>query len=152
MATFKLRDPGLEYPFSSFDLSNPFSQVLHVECSFEPGRDSSFSSSFKQKSILCSDSDSEAFTPGYATSTERSTGYPDLPRTHFRPISASELSPGGRRESEFESEPKQNVPIASQIAHSKIHRQISNRWKRTQRRRPLLWEVRAWSLGSSPQA
>ncbi|XP_040093521.1 uncharacterized protein KIAA0232 homolog isoform X2 [Oryx dammah] len=114
---FQVEDPGLEYPFSSFDLSNPFSQVLHVECSFEPEGIASFSPSFKPKSILCSDSDSEAFHPRICD-VDR-TQYRAIrisPRTHFRPISASELSPGGGSESEFESERDEaNVPIPSQV-------------------------------------
>uniref|UniRef100_A0A8C3X126 KIAA0232 n=1 Tax=Catagonus wagneri TaxID=51154 RepID=A0A8C3X126_9CETA len=113
---FQVEDPGLEYSFSSFDLSNPFSQVLHVECSFEPEGIASFSPSFKPKSILCSDSDSEVFHPRIC-GVDR-TQYRAIrisPRTHFRPISASELSPGGGSESEFESEKDEaNVPIPSQ--------------------------------------
>ncbi|KAM9742198.1 uncharacterized protein KIAA0232 homolog isoform 2-T3 [Dama dama] len=114
---FQVEDPGLEYPFSSFDLSNPFSQVLHVECSFEPEGIASFSPSFKPKSILCSDSDSEVFHPRICD-VDR-TQYRAIrisPRTHFRPISASELSPGGGSESEFESERDEaNIPIPSQV-------------------------------------
>ncbi|XP_042792895.1 uncharacterized protein KIAA0232 homolog isoform X3 [Panthera leo] len=113
---FQVEDPGLEYSFSSFDLSNPFSQVLHVECSFEPEGIASFSPSFKPKSILCSDSDGEAFHPRIC-GVDR-TQYRAIrisPRTHFRPISASELSPGGGSESEFESEKEEaNLPIPSQ--------------------------------------
>ncbi|XP_008571335.1 PREDICTED: uncharacterized protein KIAA0232 homolog isoform X4 [Galeopterus variegatus] len=110
---FQVEDPGLEYSFSSFDLSNPFSQVLHVECSFEPEGIASFSPSFKPKSILCSDSDSEVFHPRIC-GVDR-TQYRAIrisPRTHFRPISASELSPGGGSESEFESE-KDEFPVLS---------------------------------------
>ncbi|XP_012520568.1 PREDICTED: uncharacterized protein KIAA0232 homolog isoform X1 [Propithecus coquereli] len=114
---FQVEDPGLEYSFSSFDLSNPFSQVLHVECSFEPEGITSFSPSFKPKSILCSDSDSEVFHPRIC-GVDR-TQYRAIrisPRTHFRPISASELSPGGGSESEFESEKDEaNIPIPSQV-------------------------------------
>ncbi|XP_058428412.1 uncharacterized protein KIAA0232 homolog isoform X2 [Marmota monax] len=116
-SNFQVEDPGLEYSFSSFDLSNPFSQVLHVECSFEPEGIASFSPSFKPKSILCSDSDSEAFHPRIC-GVDR-TQYRAIrisPRTHFRPISASELSPGGGSESEFESEKDEvNIPIPSQV-------------------------------------
>ncbi|XP_007649909.1 uncharacterized protein KIAA0232 homolog isoform X4 [Cricetulus griseus] len=116
-SNFQVEDPGLEYSFSSFDLSNPFSQVLHVECSFEPEGIASFSPSFKPKSILCSDSDSEVFHPRIC-GVDR-TQYRAIrisPRTHFRPISASELSPGGGSESEFESERDEaNIPIPSQI-------------------------------------
>ncbi|XP_019483983.1 PREDICTED: uncharacterized protein KIAA0232 homolog isoform X2 [Hipposideros armiger] len=114
---FQVEDPGLEYSFSSFDLRNPFSQVLHVECSFEPEGIASFSPSFKPKSILCSDSDSEVFHPRIC-GVDR-TQYRAIrisPRTHFRPISASELSPGGGSESEFESEKDEaNIPIPSQV-------------------------------------
>ncbi|XP_037598140.1 uncharacterized protein KIAA0232 homolog isoform X3 [Cebus imitator] len=116
-SNFQVEDPGLEYSFSSFDLSNPFSQVLHVECSFEPEGIASFSPSFKPKSILCSDSDSEVFHPRIC-GVDR-TQYRAIrisPRTHFRPISASELSPGGGSESEFESEKDEaNIPIPSQV-------------------------------------
>ncbi|XP_078223689.1 uncharacterized protein KIAA0232 homolog isoform X4 [Callithrix jacchus] len=114
---FQVEDPGLEYSFSSFDVSNPFSQVLHVECSFEPEGIASFSPSFKPKSILCSDSDSEVLHPRIC-GVDR-TQYRAIrisPRTHFRPISASELSPGGGSESEFESEKDEaNIPIPSQV-------------------------------------
>ncbi|XP_076993189.1 uncharacterized protein KIAA0232 homolog [Tamandua tetradactyla] len=114
---FQVEDPGLEYSFSSFDLSNPFSQVLHVECSFEPEGIASLNPSFKPKSILCSDSDSEVFHPRIC-GVDR-TQYRAIrisPRTHFRPISASELSPGGGSESEFESEKDEaNIPIPSQV-------------------------------------
>ncbi|XP_012579647.1 PREDICTED: uncharacterized protein KIAA0232 homolog [Condylura cristata] len=113
---FQVEDPGLEYSFSSFDLTNPFSQVLHVECSFEPEGIASFSPSFKPKSILCSDSDSEALHPRIC-GVDR-TQYRAIrisPRTHFRPISASELSPGAGSESEFESEKDEaNVPLPPQ--------------------------------------
>ncbi|EDM00043.1 rCG35767 [Rattus norvegicus] len=116
-SNFQVEDPGLEYSFSSFDLSNPFSQVLHVECSFEPEGIASFSPSFKPKSILCSDSDSEVFHPRIC-GVDR-TQYRAIrisPRTHFRPISASELSPAGGSESEFESEKDEaNIPIPSQV-------------------------------------
>ncbi|XP_036982773.2 uncharacterized protein KIAA0232 homolog isoform X1 [Artibeus jamaicensis] len=114
---FQVEDPGLEYPLSSFDLNSPFSQVLHVECSFEPEGIASFSPSFKPKSILCSDSDSEVFHPRIC-GVDR-TQYRAIrisPRTHFRPISASELSPGEGSESEFESEKDEaSIPIPSQV-------------------------------------
>ncbi|XP_072476275.1 uncharacterized protein KIAA0232 homolog isoform X1 [Notamacropus eugenii] len=113
---FQVEDPGLEYSFSSFDLNNPFSQVLHVECSFEPEGIASFSPSFKPKSILCSDSDSEVFHPRIC-GVDR-TQYRAIrisPRTHFRPISASELSPGGGSESEFESEKDEANTLPSQV-------------------------------------
>ncbi|XP_041724252.2 uncharacterized protein KIAA0232-like [Coregonus clupeaformis] len=105
-AGFRGEEPGLDYPFASFDLNNPFSQVLHVECSFEPEDMASFSPGFKPKSILCSDSENEAFHPRIY-GINRTTQYRAIrisPRTHFRPISASELSPGGGSESEAESE------------------------------------------------
>ncbi|XP_057282741.1 uncharacterized protein KIAA0232 homolog isoform X4 [Pezoporus wallicus] len=114
---FQVEEPGLEYSFSSFDLNNPFSQVLHVECSFEPEGIASFSPSFKPKSILCSDSDSEALHPRIC-GVDR-TQYRAIrisPRTHFRPISASELSPGGGSESEFESEKDEGgIAVPSQV-------------------------------------
>ncbi|OPJ70893.1 hypothetical protein AV530_017232 [Patagioenas fasciata monilis] len=114
---FQVEEPGLEYSFSSFDLNNPFSQVLHVECSFEPEGIASFSPSFKPKSILCSDSDSEVLHPRIC-GVDR-TQYRAIrisPRTHFRPISASELSPGGGSESEFESEKDEGgIAVSSQV-------------------------------------
>ncbi|XP_066243463.1 uncharacterized protein KIAA0232 homolog isoform X1 [Saccopteryx leptura] len=114
---FQVEDPGLEYSFSSFDLNNPFSQVLHVECSFEPEAIASFSPGFKPKSILCSDSDSEVFHPRIC-GVDR-TQYRAIrisPRTHFRPISASELSPGGGSDSEFESEKDEaSLPVPPQV-------------------------------------
>ncbi|XP_071600113.1 uncharacterized protein KIAA0232 homolog isoform X1 [Heliangelus exortis] len=114
---FQVEEPGLEYSFSSFDLNNPFSQVLHVECSFEPEGIASFSPSFKPKSILCSDSDSEVLHPRIC-GVDR-TQYRAIrisPRTHFRPISASELSPGGGSESEFESEKDEGgLAVPSQV-------------------------------------
>lgn len=114
---FQVEDPGLEYSFSSFDFSDPFSQVLHVECSFEPEGVASFSPSFKPKSILCSDSDSRVSHPRIC-GVDR-TQYRAIrisPRTHFRPISASELSPGGGSESEFESEKEEaNISMPSQV-------------------------------------
>ncbi|KAM8802365.1 uncharacterized protein KIAA0232 homolog isoform 2-T2 [Rhynchonycteris naso] len=114
---FQVEDPGLEYSFSSFDLNNPFSQVLHVECSFEPEAIASFSPGFKPKSILCSDSDSDVFHPRIC-GVDR-TQYRAIrisPRTHFRPISASELSPGGGSDSEFESEKEEtSLPVPPQV-------------------------------------
>ncbi|XP_051918276.1 uncharacterized protein KIAA0232 homolog [Hippocampus zosterae] len=95
----------LEYPFGSLDLNNPFSQVLHVECSFEPEDMASFSPGFKPKSILCSDSESEAFCPRiYGINQTQYRAIRISPRTHFRPISASELSPGGVSDSEAETD------------------------------------------------
>ncbi|XP_042194803.1 uncharacterized protein KIAA0232 homolog isoform X3 [Callorhinchus milii] len=115
-SNYQTQEPSVEYSFSSFDLSNPFSQVLHVECSFEPERLASFSPSFKPKSILCSDSESEAFHPKiYSIDKTQYRAIRISPRTHFRPISASELSPGGGSESEFESEKEEvGIPILSQ--------------------------------------
>lgn len=99
-------EQGLEYPFASFNLSNPFSQVLHVECSFEPEDMAAFSPGFKPKSILCSDSEGDAFHHPRLYGINR-TQYRAIrisPRTHFRPISASELSPGGASDSEAETD------------------------------------------------
>ncbi|XP_044298733.1 uncharacterized protein KIAA0232 homolog isoform X3 [Varanus komodoensis] len=113
---FQAEESGLEYSFSSFDLNNPFSQVLHVECTFEPEGIASFSPCFKPKSILCSDSDREVFRPRICGPGR--TQYRAIrisPRTHFRPISASELSPCGGSESDFESEKDEgNITAPSQ--------------------------------------
>uniref|UniRef100_A0A8C7XW61 KIAA0232 n=1 Tax=Oryzias sinensis TaxID=183150 RepID=A0A8C7XW61_9TELE len=98
-------DQGLEYPFASFNLNNPFSQVLHVECSFEPEDMASFSPGFKPKSILCSDSESEPFhSQIYGINRTQYRAIRISPRTHFRPISASELSPVGVSDSEAETD------------------------------------------------
>ncbi|XP_072898769.1 uncharacterized protein KIAA0232 homolog isoform X1 [Hemitrygon akajei] len=116
-SNYQNQEPGVEYSFSSFDLNNPFSQVLHVECSFESERLATFSPSFKPKSILCSDSENETFHPKiYSIDKTQYRAIRISPRTHFRPIPASELSPGGGSESEFESEKEEvTVPILSQI-------------------------------------
>ncbi|TRY96514.1 hypothetical protein DNTS_030408 [Danionella cerebrum] len=108
---FHGEEPGLDYPFSSFDLNNPFSQVLHVECSFEPEDMASFSPGFKPKSILCSDN--ELFCPWlYGINRTHYRAIRISPRTHFRPISASELSPGGCSESDVESEKEESsIPV-----------------------------------------
>ncbi|KAM6949328.1 uncharacterized protein KIAA0232 homolog [Aplochiton taeniatus] len=107
---FPGEEPRLDYPFTSFDLNNPFSQVLHVECSFEPEDMASFSPGFKPKSILCSDSENEAFHPRiYGINRTQYRAIRISPRTHFRPISASELSPGEGSESEAESEKEQEM-------------------------------------------
>ncbi|EHA98891.1 hypothetical protein GW7_04240 [Heterocephalus glaber] len=113
---FQVEDPGFEYSFFSFDLSNPFSQVLHVECSFEPEGIVSFNLTFKPKSILCSDSGSEVFHPQICGVDRTQYGAIQTSlRTHFHPISASELSPGRGSKSEFESEKdKASVPILPQ--------------------------------------
>lgn len=110
---FRGEEPGLDYPFSSFDLNNPFSQVLHVECSFEPEDMASFSPGFKPKSILCSDSDNEPICPWlYGINRTQYRAIRISPRTHFRPISASELSPGGCSESDVESEKEEaSLPV-----------------------------------------
>lgn len=107
---------GLDYPFSSFDLSNPFSQVLHVECSFEPEDMASFSPGFKPKSILCSNSDNEPFSPRlYGINRTQYRAIRISPRTHFRPISASELSPGWCSVSDGESEKEEmSLPVSGQ--------------------------------------
>ncbi|XP_042583955.1 uncharacterized protein KIAA0232 homolog isoform X3 [Cyprinus carpio] len=108
---FRGEESGLDYPFSSFDLNNPFSQVLHVECSFEPEDMASFSPGFKPKSILCSDN--EPFCPWlYGIKRTQYRAIRISPRTHFRPISASELSPGGCSESDVESEKEEaSLPV-----------------------------------------
>lgn len=107
---------GLDYPFTSFDLNNPFSQVLHVECSFEPEDIASFSPGFKPKSILCSNSDKEPFSPRlYGINHTQYRAIRISPRTHFRPISASELSPGWCSVSDGESEKEEmSLPISGQ--------------------------------------
>ncbi|KAM4707572.1 uncharacterized protein KIAA0232 homolog [Discoglossus pictus] len=101
---FQLDEPGMGYSFSSFELNNRFSQVLHVECSFEPEGIVAASPNLKPKS-LCSEADGDIGHPRVCGIDK--TQYRSIrisPRTHFRPISASELSPGGGSESEFESE------------------------------------------------
>ncbi|KAI5101596.1 hypothetical protein C0J45_8799, partial [Silurus meridionalis] len=107
---------GLDYPFSSFDLNNPFSQVLHVECSFEPEDMASFSPGFKPKSILCSNSDNAPFSPRlYGINRTQYRAIRISPRTHFRPISASELSPGWCSVSDGESEKEEmGFPVPDQ--------------------------------------
>ncbi|KAM9500218.1 uncharacterized protein KIAA0232 homolog isoform 1-T1 [Clarias gariepinus] len=104
---------GLDYPF---DLDNPFSQVLHVECSFEPEDIASFSPGFKPKSILCSNSDNEPFSPRlYGINRTQYRAIRISPRTHFRPISASELSPGWCSVSDGESEKEEaSLPVTGQ--------------------------------------
>ncbi|XP_006875363.1 PREDICTED: uncharacterized protein KIAA0232 homolog [Chrysochloris asiatica] len=115
---FQVEDPGLECPFSSLDLGSPLAQVLHVECALEPEGMASFSPSFKPKSILCSDSDGEVFHP--RTCSVDRTQYRAIrisPRTHFRPISTADLSPGGGSESESESEKDEpSVPVPPQVS------------------------------------
>ncbi|CAL8376817.1 unnamed protein product [Boreogadus saida] len=102
---FSSKEQDLEYPFASISLTNPFSQVLHVECSFEPEDMASFSPGFKPKSILCSDSESEALQQRiYGINRTQYRAIRISPRTHFRPISASDLSPAGGSDSEAESE------------------------------------------------
>nr|XP_057924916.1 uncharacterized protein KIAA0232 homolog [Doryrhamphus excisus] len=110
-------EQGLEYPFASFHLNNHFSQVLHVECSFEPEDMASFSPGFKPKSILCSDSESEAFRPQiYGINQTQYRAIRISPRTHFRPISASELSPGGVSDSEVESDKEEaSFPVLAPV-------------------------------------
>ncbi|XP_076829721.1 uncharacterized protein KIAA0232 homolog [Brachyhypopomus gauderio] len=109
-------EQGLECPFSSLDLNKPFSQVLHVECSFEPEDMASFSPGFKPKSILCSDSDNEPFCPHlYGMNRTQYRAIRISPRTHFRPISASELSPGWCSVSDAESEKEEtSLPVSGQ--------------------------------------
>ncbi|KAL2079639.1 hypothetical protein ACEWY4_025383 [Coilia grayii] len=98
-------EPDQDYSFSSFGLSSPFSQVLHVECCFEPSDMTSVSPGFKPKSILCSDSESNIFSSRlYGINQTQYRAIRISPRTHFRPISTSELSPGAASESDVESE------------------------------------------------
>ncbi|XP_076145083.1 uncharacterized protein KIAA0232 homolog isoform X1 [Alosa pseudoharengus] len=98
-------EPDQDYSFSSFDLNNPLSQVLHVECCFEPNEMTSLSPGFKPKSILCSDSENDIFSSRlYGINQTQYRAIRISPRTHFRPISTSELSPGGGSESDIESE------------------------------------------------
>uniref|UniRef100_A0A1A8HZ38 KIAA0232 n=1 Tax=Nothobranchius kuhntae TaxID=321403 RepID=A0A1A8HZ38_NOTKU len=102
---WRSEEQGLKYPFASLNLNNPFSQVLHVECSFEPEDMASFSPGFKPKSILCSDSESEAIHSRiYGFNRTQYRAIRISPRTHFRPISASELSPRGASDSETETD------------------------------------------------
>ncbi|KAK5613310.1 hypothetical protein CRENBAI_023994 [Crenichthys baileyi] len=110
-------EQGLEYPFASFNLNNPFSKVLHVECSVEPEDMASFSPGFKPKSILCSDSENEAFhTRIYGINRTQYRAIRISPRTHFRPISASELSPGGVSDSEAETDKEEmSFPIVAPV-------------------------------------
>lgn len=110
-------EQGLDYPFASFNLNNPFSQVLHVECSFEPEDMASFSPGFKPKSILCSDSESEAFHPRiYGINRTQYRAIRISPRTHFRPISASELSPSGVSDSEAETDKEEmSFPVLAPV-------------------------------------
>lgn len=110
-------EQSLKYPFASFNLNNPFSQVLHVECSFEPEDMASFSPGFKPKSILCSDSESEAFHSRiYGLNRTQYRAIRISPRTHFRPISASELSPCGVSDSEAETDKEEmSFPMAAPV-------------------------------------
>ncbi|KAK7910158.1 hypothetical protein WMY93_014842 [Mugilogobius chulae] len=110
-------EQGLGYPFAPFNLNNPFSQVLHVECSFEPEDIASFSPGFKPKSILCSDSENEAFHPRiYGINRTQYRAIRISPRTHFRPISASELSPGEVSDSEAETDKEEmSFPVLAPV-------------------------------------
>uniref|UniRef100_A0A8C5ED97 KIAA0232 n=1 Tax=Gouania willdenowi TaxID=441366 RepID=A0A8C5ED97_GOUWI len=110
-------EQGLEYPFASFSLNNPFSQVLHVECSFKPEDMASFSPGFKPKSVLCSDSENEAFNPRiYGINRTQYRAIRISPRTHFRPISASELSPGGVSDSEADTDKEEmSFPVLAPV-------------------------------------
>lgn len=110
-------EQGLEYPFATFNLNNPFAQVLHVECSFEPEDMASFSPGFKPKSILCSDSENDAFRPQiYGINRTQYRAIRISPRTHFRPISASELSPGGVSDSEAETDKEEmSFPVLAPV-------------------------------------
>ncbi|XP_012671032.2 uncharacterized protein KIAA0232 homolog isoform X2 [Clupea harengus] len=114
-----------DYSFSSFDLSDPLSQVLHVECCFEPTEmTTSLSPGFKPKSILCSDSEkSDIFSSSrlYGINQTQYRAIRISPRTHFRPISTSELSPpGGGSESDIEESEKDehnSLPTLVQAAN-----------------------------------
>lgn len=110
-------EQGLDYTFSSLELNDPFSQVLHVECSFKPEDMASFSPGFKPKSILCSDSDTEPFSPRiYGINRTQYRAIRISPRTHFRPISASEISPGWASASDAESEKEDtSLPASDQM-------------------------------------
>lgn len=110
-------EPGVDYPFASFSLNNPFSQVLHVECSFESEDMASFSPGFKPRSILCSDSENEAFPSRiYGINRTQYRAIRISPRTHFRPISASELSPGGVSDSEAETDKEESAfPVLAPV-------------------------------------
>ncbi|CAL9694477.1 unnamed protein product [Knipowitschia caucasica] len=110
-------DQSLGYPFAPFNLNNPFSKVLHVECSFEPEEMASFSPGFKPKSILCSDSENEAFHSRiYGINQTQYRAIRISPRTHFRPISASELSPGEVSDSEAEMDKEEtSLPAVAPV-------------------------------------
>ncbi|XP_063043546.1 uncharacterized protein KIAA0232 homolog [Engraulis encrasicolus] len=104
-------EPDQDYSFSTFGLSSPFSQVLRVECCFEPNDMTSLSPGFKPKSILCSDSESSSSIFSSRLYGINQTQYRAIrisPRTHFRPISTSELSPGVASESDVESEKEES--------------------------------------------
>ncbi|CAF89699.1 unnamed protein product, partial [Tetraodon nigroviridis] len=99
------QEPGMDYPFASFSLNKPFSQVLHVECSFESEDVASFSPGFKPRSILCSEPEDEAVrSRAYGLDRTQYRAIRISPRTHFRPISASELSPAGASDSEADTD------------------------------------------------
>ncbi|KAM8940193.1 uncharacterized protein KIAA0232 homolog isoform 2-T2 [Pelodytes ibericus] len=101
---FQAEEPGMGYSFSSFEMNDRFSQVLRVECSLEPGSFSAGSPNFKPKA-LCSGADGEIRHPricGIGRTQYRSIKI--SPRTHFRPIPASELSPAGGSETDSEKE------------------------------------------------
>ncbi|XP_038601880.1 uncharacterized protein KIAA0232 homolog [Tachyglossus aculeatus] len=103
---FQGDEPGLEYAFSSLELNHPFSQVLHVECSFEPEGPAALSPpGLKPKPVPGPDPDGQVFRPRICGADR--TRYRAIrisPRTHFRPISAAELSPGGGSGSGSESD------------------------------------------------
>ncbi len=119
-----------------------------MECSFEPEDMASFSPGFKPKSILCSDN--EPFCPWlYGINRTQYRAIRISPRTHFRPISASELSPGGCSESDVESEKEEaSLQLVKQTSLM-THRLTSSLSRRTQNARALTMENLSWSLGSS---
>lgn len=107
------QEPGGDYPFASFSLDKPFSQVLHVECSFESEDVASFSPGFKPRSILCSEPEAEAsHSRLYGINRTQYRAIRISPRTHFRPISASELSPAGASDSDAETDREEAAFLA----------------------------------------
>ena len=90
-------------------------------------------------------------TPGYATSTEHSTGLSGSPPGLTFAPSLHLNSPPEEEASQNLNprETKQMFPFLLKSTHSKIHRQISNRWKRTQRKKAITMGSPSLSLGSS---
>lgn len=127
-SNFQVEDPGLEYSLSSFDLSNPFSQVLHVECSFEPEGIASLApvSSRNQSSALIQTV--RFFTPEYVVSKGHSTGlFESLPGLTF----ARFLHLNYPLEEEVSQNSnlkkmKRVFPFLPMLMYLKTHKQISN--------------------------